>query len=161
MAKINQIKQGRKLFREFLHEFEQTLLEAGGWGQDDIVKKGFLKARISYKLKSLLVSQLEPASYAEYVSLLRLTLDNLEALERFSPSYQPRTPPGNPEPMDWQPTNRVFIPKEVQSARIINNQCLKYGRTGYIGRHYRTGQALEVVQTAPIRPEGAIYSGKE
>jgi hypothetical protein len=56
MAKINQIKRGRKPFKEYLQEFEQTLLEAGGWGWDDIVRKGFLKAEINYNLKSLLVS---------------------------------------------------------------------------------------------------------
>ena len=65
-----------------------------------VVRKGFLKARINYKLKSLLVSQLELASYVEYSSLLRLTSDNLEALERSSPLYQPRTPPNRPKLID-------------------------------------------------------------
>ena len=166
MAKINQIKQGRKPFREYLQEFEQTLLEAGGWGWDDIVRKGFLKAGINYKLKSLLVSQPEPVSYVEYVSLLRLTSDNLEALERSSPSYRPRTPPKGPEPMDWQPANRVFVPKEVQSTRIANNQCLKCGRPGHIGRDCRKGWSLPkaVVATAepiPSRTQETLDSGKE
>jgi hypothetical protein len=166
MAKINQIKQGRKPFREYLQEFEQTLLEAGGWGWDDIVRKGFLKAGINYKLKSLLLSQPEPASYVEYVSLLRLTSDNLEALERSSPSYQPRTPPKSSEPMDWQPTNRVFVPKDIQSTRIANNQCLKYGRPGHIGRDCRIGWSLPstvvaVTETTPNRNQETLDSGKE
>jgi hypothetical protein len=166
MAKINQIKQGRKPFREYLQEFEQTLLEAGGWGWDDIVRKGFLKAGINYKLKSLLVSQPEPALYVEYVSLLRLTSDNLEALERSSPSYQPRTPLKSSEPMDWQPTNRVFVPKDVQSTRIANNQCLKCGRPGHIGRDCRIGwslprAAVAATELTPIRNQETSDSGKE
>ena len=166
MAKINQIKQGKKLIQEYLQEFEQTLLEAGGWGQDDIVRKGFLKAGINYKFKSLLVSQLELALYIEYISLLRLTLDNLEALERSSSLYQPRTPPKSLKPIDQQPTNRVFVPKDVQSTRITNNQCLKCGRPGYIGRDCRTGQSLPkavvaIAKLALNQTRGTLDSGKE
>ena len=56
MAKVNRIQQKNRPFREFLQDFEQTLLEAGGWGWDDAVRKGYLKASINYKLKSLLVA---------------------------------------------------------------------------------------------------------
>ena len=31
LAQINRIRQGNRGFREFLREFEQTLLEAQGW----------------------------------------------------------------------------------------------------------------------------------
>lgn len=168
MAKVNQIKQGRKPFREYLQEFEQTLLEAGGWGWDDIVKKGFLKAGINYKLKSLLVSQPEPPSYTGYVSILRLTSDNLEALERSSPSFQPRAPPKTPESMDWQPTNQAFVSKEVQHTRIANSQCLKCGRPGHIGRECRIGWRLpqtKVAQNGPAiaqrETENVAESGKD
>ena len=166
MAKINQIKQGKKLFREYLQKFEQTLLEVGGQGQDDIVRKGFLKARINYKLKSLLVSQLELALYIEYISLLQLTSDNLKALERSSSLYQPRTPLKSLEPIDQQLTNRVFVPKDVQSPRITNNQCLKYGRPGYIGRDYRIEQSLlkivvAIAEPTPNQTRGTLDSGKE
>jgi hypothetical protein len=140
ISKINQIRQGRTPFREFLQEFEQTLLEAGGWGWDDIVRKGYLKAGINYKLKSLLVSQIEPSSYTDYVNLLRLTSDNFEALDR---SSWPSRPPTTSEPMEWQPTSAsrgsVFVSKEIQELRRKAGQCLKCGLPGHHAHACRKG----------------------
>jgi len=143
MAKVNRIQQKNRPFREFLQDFEQTLLEAGGWGWDDAVRKGYLKAGINYKLKSLLVAQVEPSSYTDYVNLLRLTSDNLEALQSSSSFPSSRQPRNSSDSMDWQPTNGVksgtFVSREVQRARIAKNQCLKCGGEGHIGRECRTG----------------------
>ena len=50
VSKINKIKQGSRPFREFLQEFEQTLLEAKGWAWDDAIKKGLLRAALSGEL---------------------------------------------------------------------------------------------------------------
>jgi hypothetical protein len=145
ITKINQIRQGRRPFREFLHEFEQTLLEAGGWGWDDIIRKGYLKVSINYRLKSLLVSQIEPPTYTAYVELLRLTSDNLEALERSSGNL--RAPSATqPQPMDWQPTNATrvgtFVPKDVQEKRRKANECIKCGGIGHYARGCQKGWTL-------------------
>jgi hypothetical protein len=145
ISKINQIRQGKRSFREFLHEFEQTLLEAGGWGWDDVIRKGYLKASINYKLKTLLVSQVEPPTYTAYVDLLRLTSDNLEALERTS--WRTRAPsPTQPQPMDWQPTNAArtgdFVPKDIQEKRLRAGECIKCGNIGHIARTCRKGWSL-------------------
>jgi hypothetical protein len=144
ITKINQIRQGRRDFREFLHEFEQTLLEAGGWGWDDVIRKGYLKASINYKLKTLLVSQVEPPTYTAYVDLLRLTSDNLEALERSS--WRARSPPSQTQPMDWQPTNTTragtYVPKEVQDKRRKASECIKCGDVGHYARGCQKGWSL-------------------
>jgi hypothetical protein len=170
IAKINQIRQGRTPFREFLQEFEQTLLEAGGWGWDDIVRKGYLKAGISYKLKSLLVSQIEPSTYTDYVNLLRLTSDNLDALNRSG------GPPSTSDSMDWQPTNASrssgFVSKEIQEQRRGANQCIKCGVSGHYARACRKGWTLpqqkQKTTTAKVQfhgtkedSEGESQSGKE
>ena len=170
IAKVNQIRQGRTPFREFLQEFEQTLLEAGGWGWDDIVRKGYLKAGISYKLKSLLVSQIEPSSYTDYVNLLRLTSDNLEALDRSA------RPPSTSDSMDWQPTNASrssnFVSKEIQEQRREANQCIKCGVSGHYARACRKGWILPQQQQKTTAAkvqfhetkedgEGESHSGKE
>jgi hypothetical protein len=170
IAKINHIRQDKTPFREFLQEFEQTLLEAGGWGWDDIVRKGYLKAGISYKLKSLLVSQIEPSSYTDYVNLLRLTSDNLEALDRSA------GPPLTSDSMDWQPTNAShysnFVSKEIQRQRREADQCIKCGVLGHYARACRKGWTLPQRQqkttTAKVQfhetegdGEGELQSGKE
>jgi hypothetical protein len=160
ITKINKIRQGRRNFREFLHEFEQTLLEASGWGWDDVVRKGYLKVSINYKLRSLLVSQAEPPTYTAYVDLLRLTSDNLEALEHSS--WHSRPPSSTqPQPMDWQPTSAartgVFVSKDIQEKRQKANKCIKCGGTGHYARGCRKGWSLPQKQS-PIGVNAARES---
>src|SRR5258706_3924389 len=64
VTKINKIKQGSRPFREFLQEFEQTLVEAKGWAWADAIKKGLLKAALSGELVERLIGREEPADYA-------------------------------------------------------------------------------------------------
>jgi hypothetical protein len=58
------------------------LLEAGGWEFSDGIRKGFLKAALNLDIKTELVAQAEPNSYAEYVNLVRRTSDNLDEIKR-------------------------------------------------------------------------------
>lgn len=46
LAHLNTLRQGRWDFREFLGEFEQLLLEAGGHKWEDNVKRGCIEAGI-------------------------------------------------------------------------------------------------------------------
>src|SRR5580692_12786487 len=75
-------RQGKTPFRDFLQEFEQKLLEAGGWEFLDRVRKGFLKAALSLDIKTELVAQVEPDLYAEYMNLVCRTSNNLDEIKR-------------------------------------------------------------------------------
>lgn len=115
LAKINWIRQGKRDFRDFLREFEQTLLEAHGWKWEDTVRKGYLKAGLSRELKDRLVGKEEPALYSNYVAQLRQISDDLQELKTWDSrrSHAPRTNAYAPardtaqqpvEAMDWEPT---------------------------------------------------------
>jgi hypothetical protein len=77
VAKINTIKQKSRSFREFLQEFDQTLMEANGWGWQEEVKKGLLKAALAGEVRRELVGRDEPATYSAYVALIRKITDDL------------------------------------------------------------------------------------
>ena len=79
---INSEKQGNRPFRDFLQDFEQKLLEAGGWEFSDGVQKGYLRAAVSKKIKGELVAVEEPARYKDFVNQLRRISDNLDELNR-------------------------------------------------------------------------------
>ena len=81
LSRVNQIRQGNRDFREFLRDFEQTLLEAQGWKWEDQVRKGYLRAAINRELKDRLVTQEEPALYSDYVNQLRRISDNLQEIK--------------------------------------------------------------------------------
>jgi hypothetical protein len=118
LSKINWIRQGNRDFREFLREFDQTLLEAQGWKWEDQVRKGYLKAAINRELKDRLVGQEEPTLYSDYVSQLRRISDDLQDLKTWDSrrNRMPRTnaytlsrdtiqPPV--EAMEWEPTRTI------------------------------------------------------
>ena len=67
VAKINVIKQRNRTFRDFLQEFDQTLMEANGWSWQDPIKKGLLKAAVTDEVQRELVGQNKPAMYSVYI----------------------------------------------------------------------------------------------
>ena len=77
MAKINTIKQRNRSFREFLQEFDQTLIEANGWGWQEEVKKGLLKAALAGEVRRELVGRDKPATYSAYVAQIQKITDDL------------------------------------------------------------------------------------
>lgn len=50
LSQLNKTRQGTRPFNEFLNEFNRLILEAEGWGWDDVIKKGYLKAAIATSL---------------------------------------------------------------------------------------------------------------
>ena len=77
VAKINTIKQKHRPFREFLQEFDQTLIEANGWGWQEEVKKGLLKAALAGEVKRELVGRDIPVTYSAYMAQIQKILDDL------------------------------------------------------------------------------------
>lgn len=50
LSQLNSVKQGGCPLNEFLNEFDHLILEAEGWGWDDMIKKGYLKSAIATAL---------------------------------------------------------------------------------------------------------------
>lgn len=102
-----------------MQDFEQTILEAQGWGWEDEVSKGYLRAALNRELTDRLVTQDEPASYDDFVAQLRKTSDKMEALRgwnnpRNSNRSSLQTPQVNEnevhgDPIDWGPAQPVNV----------------------------------------------------
>lgn len=116
--KLNSMRQGNREFREFLQDFEQTLLEAQAWGWSDEAKKGYLRAGLNRDLCDRLVSQDEPRDYDDFVSQLRTTSDKMQSIknwdnQRFRGRHIPPSPINESQsagdPMDWEPTQSINI----------------------------------------------------
>lgn len=129
LSKINQIRQGNREFREFLREFEQTLLEAQGWKWDDQVRKGYLKAAINRELRDRLVTQEEPILYSEYVAQLRRITDNLQEIKAWDSRRGHLTranhntlPQASPDRMEWEPTRTSAATGQGFSSRLPQGQ---------------------------------------
>ncbi|RKF74222.1 hypothetical protein GcM3_090017, partial [Golovinomyces cichoracearum] len=118
--KLNSIRQGNRSFREFLQDFEQTLLEAQAWEWTDDAKKGYLRTGLNMDLIDRLVSQVEPRRYDDFVSQLRIASDKLEALKAWdsrrerncgtvAQSSYGLEPQEDVDHMDWEPTPSVNV----------------------------------------------------
>ena len=168
---INNKKQGGTPFRDFLQEFEQKLLEAGGWEFSDGIRKGYLKSALNLEIKTQLVAQAEPETYADYVNLVHRTSDNLEIkrLKRKRNGGMPlRTivdERDTGEQMEWEPTTQVasgkssnhrrtgpdnrptaqWVSQKVIESRRENQECLRYGGDDHFIRECRYGPAKQSV----------------
>ena len=71
-------------FREFLQQFEQKLLEAGGWDMPDGIRKGYLRAALNLEIRTQLVGRDEPKVYGDYVSLIQRVSDDLDQIKRIA-----------------------------------------------------------------------------
>jgi hypothetical protein len=152
---INRTKQGLRPFNDFLNEFNRLILEAEGWGWDNKVKKAYLKAAISYKLRDRTIGMDEAESYEEYCSQLRMISDQLAGLKDWSSRRAgwgkegSLSPPkeSTPEAMEWEPSTATAAtrtkkepkwasPEEIDRRRE-EGLCLRCGRKGHIVRHCR------------------------
>ncbi|RKF79653.1 hypothetical protein GcM1_200024, partial [Golovinomyces cichoracearum] len=89
--KLNIIRQGNRHFRNFLQDFEKTVLEAQGWGWEDPIKKGYLRTALNRELSDRLVSQDEPDSYDDFVSKLSKISDKIEVMKSWNASEYENT----------------------------------------------------------------------
>jgi hypothetical protein len=159
VAKINTIKQKSRPFREFLQEFDQTLMEANGWGWQEEVKKGLLKAALAGEVKRELVGRDVPVTYSAYVAQIRKITDDLNEWKdeqklrsRFQkhPLAAPQQEAAS-QPMDWEPTPTApaaatrtgrsgdqnkprakWVSQQEMARRKEANLCLRCGS----GDHY-------------------------
>lgn len=175
VTRINKIKQGSRSFREFLQDFEQTLLEAKGWGWADSIKKGLLKAALSGELTDRLIGREEPADYPSYCAGVRKVADDLQAWKdarklRIRPGIQPFQTSLTPaESMDWEPTRTTtaalartrqagtealrakWVSKEVRNQRWEAGACLRCGSQDHMQENCRLRPARPPTEVEEVR----------
>lgn len=131
LVRINTMRQGRKSLREFLADFEQTLITAGGLNWSDDQKKALLETAINVDLLRGTVGVFSD-SYEDYRNNLLRIEHNQQRVERLTkrnprytttgPASQPIAPKADPERMDWQPTYAAKIASlEAQIATLRTN----------------------------------------
>ncbi|CBF71484.1 uncharacterized protein ANIA_10846 [Aspergillus nidulans FGSC A4] len=135
LVRVNTIKQGRRDFEEFLNEFDEELLNAGGINWDDNQKKALLDTAINVELLKAMVGIRQEDSYDNYCNQLREINHNLQRVARLTrkgshaavPMHVARTRPaggsdrtGTPDQMDWEATHAQIaaLQKEVAALRM-------------------------------------------
>ena len=139
---INTRRQGKTPFREFLQQFEQKLLEAGGWEFSDSIRKGYLRAALNLEIRTQLVGRDEPHSYDGYVDLIRKISDDLGQIKRMTQGrkqWEAAVEAKEENAMDWEPTPRVasgtapkkgrakWVSQDILDQRRKDRACLRCG----------------------------------
>jgi hypothetical protein len=171
LEKINRIRQGNQDFRTFLQDFEQTLLEAQGWGWADEVKKGYLKAGLNRELCDRLVTQVEPDKYSDFTAQLRMISDKLQQIKawdnrrnrgRGGNSYVPQvTTQSTGDSMDWESTQPTAV---AATGRTLSGRSQQgQGRAKWVsyeeigrrrtnGSCIRCGDDSHMIRDCPFLP---------
>lgn len=151
LLRLNTLKQGNRTLREFLSEFDRLLLEAGGLGWTDNVKKGYLRAAVSYSILQGMVGTLPDSSYERYCDQLRMVDDQLEQLRRIAKGKgKTNVQAENSEPkpgdaMDWEPTVAATTQgTRPSNTRTEQRKCYRCGKVGHLKRNCQ-----ETVSAAP------------
>jgi hypothetical protein len=119
LVRINTIKQGKRDLEEFLNEFDEVLLSAGGINWDDSQKKALLDTAVNWQLLKGMIGVTQADSYEAYCDQLRRVNHDIQRVERLSKGRARMTaaagetptrrrsasPPqsSRPDPMDWEP----------------------------------------------------------
>jgi hypothetical protein len=182
LSKLNRIQQRNQDFRTYLQDFEQTLLEARGWGWADEVKKGYLRAGLNRDLCDRLVALIEPDSYIDYTAQLRMISDKLQQLKAWdgsrdrsqgNNSRNSRTTQAVKDSMEWEPTQTItvasagrlqqrqpqrakWVSYEEIGRRMSDGSCLRCGKQGHLVR----GCPLLPAQNPNRRPQTQQASGR-
>ena len=188
--KLNIMRQGSKTFGAFLAEFDRTLLDAGGIGWADQVKKTFLSNCLSYELQNAIVASPTPATYKEYCTLLHTVSTNLENLQRKKNSNKKQNQGAGPrltaevvpaaDSMDWEPSTTTaavvrtqraqWVSKEVLEKRKNARRCIRCGEDGHFIRECELLPAMRpkqekrttaAIATATVEDESSEESKNE
>ncbi|KAK9364306.1 hypothetical protein V1509DRAFT_185678, partial [Lipomyces kononenkoae] len=173
LNRLNTLRQGTRPFGELLSELDRLLLEAGGHGWDDAVKKGYIRAAVNQTLRDKLINIEEKPSYEEYCLQVKNIADRLAEFRRLSVNTRVNTghflpaarqdsrasaPEGstNNDAMDWEPS----AAKSSKRAKWVNKEELERRRQN--GSCMRCGSATHFVKGCPFlpakRPAGASDS---
>lgn len=174
LVRVNTMKQGRRNLEEFLNDFDEALIHAGGLNWPDDQKKICLETSISVNLLDRLVGVSKADTYEDYCDQLRRISHDMDRLNnvkgrqtRMTQPYvpPPRHEPATGEPMDWEPTNTTRLaamrgganaPHTGQNnrqaqrhAQWVNNDEMERRRTE--GRCIRCGGHNHFVRNCNLR----------
>jgi hypothetical protein len=164
MQWIRTTKQGKGEFIPHVQAFNLKFLEAGLGNASNIQKIDYLKNSLNKRLLRYQVG-FQPAkdeSYEEFVHRMRVTWENLKAIDQLSfrtlPATSSHTAPSNEDTMDWTPTVAAFQPRtkrefwgtqaQVQERRE-RGDCLRCGHQGH-----KVAQCQVKIGKRPARTEG-------
>jgi hypothetical protein len=134
ISRLNTIKQRGKGLTEFLGEFDQLLLEAGGLTWDDEVKKGYLNSSLNVEILKGLVGTQEAASYEDYCRQLQKIDEQIKKVKRAdwkNTNRENRKETSEAEIMEWEPTQAAFGSTRGYENHRKLGLCFRCGGKGH------------------------------
>ena len=163
LSKLNTLRQGTRSFNELVSDFDRLLLEAGGHGWDDAVKKGYLRASFNQTLRDRLITVEEKDTYDDFCHQVKGIADRLAEYRRFTNGVRNTgnavpTPDGGTfavasDTMDWEPSaSRTARPQKGNTARAkwVSKEELDKRRQDR--RCLRCGAGSHRVKQCPFLP---------
>jgi Ty3 transposon capsid-like protein len=153
LIRLNTLRQNNRSFNDLVSEFDRLLLEAGGHGWSDDVKKGYIRAALNQSLRERLITIKEEPTYEQYCLQVKEIADRLAEFRRVSQnqrtnavsahadtssglSSQPFQNQG--ESMEWEPTTSSvkksrakWVSQEEIQRRRTSSLCLRCGNAGH------------------------------
>jgi hypothetical protein len=185
LTKLNNLRQGNRPFDELLTELDRLLLEAGGHGWEDRIKKGYIKAAINQSLRDRLIAVSERPTYNEYCRQVKEVADRLAEYQRIGNSKRgpvnPRFGPATSAPaatpdldnMDWEPsTSRAqqkrakWVSQDELDKRRREKRCLRCGAKHWVNQcpflpAIRPKSSQPKPQASSVDVEGAELDDEE
>ncbi|EFQ88856.1 hypothetical protein PTT_15071, partial [Pyrenophora teres f. teres 0-1] len=145
--KLRHLKQGRRLVRDYVSEFNQLRVEAGQDFSKSVLREMFSEG-LSVELQRLMLRTPKNISFKEYTEeaieisddLYRINL-NSRSQERTSQrahgiSHQKDTrTPSPPEKMDWEPTKAGKASTRTSRSSVDQVKCYACGEKGHISKY--------------------------
>lgn len=161
LTRLNTLRQNNRPFNDLVSEVDRLLLEVGGHGWSDDVKKGYISAALNQSLRERLITIKEESTYEKYCLQVKEIADRLMEFRRVSQNQRPYAPvksdPGSgpasgsqlPQGnvMDWEPTaSRV----KKQRAKWVTQSEIQRRRNEYLC--LRCGSGDHHVKDCPSAP---------
>lgn len=179
LAKLNNLRQGNRSFDDLLTELDRLLLEAGGHGWEDRVKKAFIKAALNQSLRERLIAVSEKPVYEEYCHQVKEVADRLAEYQRIGNSKKGLSGAARPnsiiskdatitstttpdsDVMDWEPlTSRTqkrrakWVSQEELDKRRREKRCLRCGAKHWLNQC----PFLPAIPPKPLQPKPKVSS---